>query len=192
VHPGPLHQQCEAWFAAATTETRQAANHDQALNAMAAEIHRLTNAITPPVVPSPPAPVPPSPWPAPELQMGMPERYTGDPEGCNPFLMNCSILFALQPHTFAFEEAKVEFIINHLTGRAHLWGTAKWERWTPTCGSLQWFTTEFRSFSQFSVGRSITLMSIYPRPVHGGSPHCCRAATRGRTYAAWPYRSLAI
>lgn len=37
--------------------------------------------------------------------MGNPERY-GVPEGCNPFIINCSILFTLQPHTVATERSK--------------------------------------------------------------------------------------
>jgi len=71
--------------------------------------------------------------------VGVPERDAGDPEGCNPFITNCSILFALQPHTFASEEAKVAFTINNLTGRARLWGTAEWERHTPACFSFNSF-----------------------------------------------------
>lgn len=58
--------------------------------------------------------------PAPEAEMGALECYVGDPENCNPFLTNCSILFALQAHTFASEKTRVAFTINHLTGRAHL------------------------------------------------------------------------
>lgn len=64
------------------------------------------------------------------FRIGAPECYTGEPEGCNPFLTNCSIFFALQPHTFASEGAKVMFTINQLTGRVRLWGTAEWERRT--------------------------------------------------------------
>ncbi|KAI3361596.1 hypothetical protein L3Q82_013736 [Scortum barcoo] len=78
--------------------------------------------------------------PAPFLSPGwaIPERYAGDPEGCDPFIMNCSILYALQPQTFSSEEAKVAFAINHLMGRACLWGTAEWEQRTPACVSLLW------------------------------------------------------
>ncbi len=54
-----------------------------------------------------------------------------------PFITNCSILFALQPHTFASEEARVAFTINHLTGRARLWGTSEWERQTSACSSFK-------------------------------------------------------
>lgn len=95
--------------------------------------------------PSPPAPAPGfPPSTAPEPRVGAPERYSGDPEGCNPFLTNCSILFALQPHAFASEAARVAFAINHLTGRARLWGTAEWERGTPACSSFQAFSAELR------------------------------------------------
>ncbi|KAG7520683.1 hypothetical protein JOB18_034368 [Solea senegalensis] len=61
----------------------------------------------------------------PEPRVGTPERYEGDRETCGPFLTNCSLLFALQPCTFATEPApaKVAFVINHLTGRARPWNS---------------------------------------------------------------------
>lgn len=34
--------------------------------------------------------------------------------------------------------------INHLTGRARLWVTSKWEQRTPACTSFQAFATEFQ------------------------------------------------
>ncbi|TWW81859.1 hypothetical protein D4764_01G0016740 [Takifugu flavidus] len=40
------------------------------------------------------------------------------------------------PHTFAREEAKVVFVINHLNGRTQLWGTAG------TCASFDQFAAE--------------------------------------------------
>ncbi|KAI3368102.1 hypothetical protein L3Q82_007806 [Scortum barcoo] len=39
------------------------------------------------------------------------------------------------------QEARVASAINHLTGRARLWGTAEWEHWTPAC-SFKAFTEE--------------------------------------------------
>ena len=76
--------------------------------------------------------------------MGIPECYDGDPTTCNAFLCNCSIIFALQPLTFASEEARVVYTINHLSGRARLWGTEEWQRGTPTCRSFQTFADELR------------------------------------------------
>ena len=48
----------------------------------------------PPLVPSPREP-----------NVGIPERYDGDSTTCNALLCNSSIIFALQPITFASEEA---------------------------------------------------------------------------------------
>ncbi|TWW62374.1 hypothetical protein D4764_04G0010210 [Takifugu flavidus] len=100
---------------------------------------------------------------APEPRVGTPERYSGDPEGCNPFLTNCSFLFALQPYTFASEAARVAFTINHLTGRECLWGTAEWERGTPASSSFQAFSAELcKVFVAVSLGLDATgeLMSL--------------------------------
>lgn len=84
--------------------------------------------------------------------MGTPECYNGDPETCRPFLTNCSLLFALQTHTFATEGAKVAFTINHLTGKARLWGTAEWVKQSPACASFQQFAEELRKV--FGLGAS--------------------------------------
>lgn len=90
---------------------------------------------------------------SPEPRVGTPERYAGDPEGCNPFISNCSIVFALQSYTFAQEAARVAFTINHLPGRARLWGTAEWERRTPACSSFQTFAAELRKvFGEVLMG----------------------------------------
>ena len=91
-----------------------------------------------------PASQPPFLGPACEPRVGEPERYALDPDGCDPLMTNCSILFAMQPHTFTSEAAKVTFTVNHLTGRARLWGTAEWETQAPACGSFQTFTAELR------------------------------------------------
>lgn len=96
------------------------------------------------VAAAPRTPVPSLPRYAPEPHVGTPECYAGDPENCVLFLTNCSLLFHLQPHTFALEYAMVVLNINHLTGRARLWETAEWERQTPACASFQTFTQELR------------------------------------------------
>uniref|UniRef100_A0A8C4GGX2 CCHC-type domain-containing protein n=1 Tax=Dicentrarchus labrax TaxID=13489 RepID=A0A8C4GGX2_DICLA len=95
-----------------------------------------------------------APLPSPrEPNVGAPERYDGDPVTCNAFLCNCSIIFSLQPLTFSSEEARVAYTINHLTGRARLWGTAEWLRGTSICHSFQSFANELRRvFGTGSLG----------------------------------------
>ena len=127
------------------------------MKTLASQVQQLAAAFAQ-AVPLPLEPVQPPPAPsasafASEPRVGVPERYAGDGEGCRPFLTNCSILFALQPHTFASEDARVAFTVNHLTGRARLWGTAEWERRTPACSSFQTFAAELRKvFGEASRG----------------------------------------
>ncbi|KAI3377254.1 hypothetical protein L3Q82_009158 [Scortum barcoo] len=58
-----------------------------------------------------------------------------------------------EPHTITSEEARMAFTINHLTGQAHLWGTAEWECQTSTCSSFQTLAMELQMmFFMASVG----------------------------------------
>lgn len=158
-------QQQEAMLASTASDAQQsAAASEQAIVSLTALVQQLSTAIaqliTPvslaPAASSPPPVIAVSPGPGLEPHVGTPERYRGDPEGCNPFITNCSILFALQPHTFATERAKVAFTINHLTERARLWGTAEWDRQSPVCASFQLFSTELRKvFGMPSSGPDI-------------------------------------
>ncbi|TWW77618.1 hypothetical protein D4764_12G0010080 [Takifugu flavidus] len=129
-------QQFEAQLASNTAEAWQTAlAPERALTSVATQVQQL----------------------APEPRVGTPERYSGDSEGCNPFLTNYSILFALQPYTFASEAVRVAFTINHLTGRARLWRTAEWERGTPACPFFQAFFAELRKvFGPVSLGPDAT------------------------------------
>eukprot|EP00064_Thunnus_orientalis_P017544 superscaffoldBa00003762_g17628 len=123
-------QQHEAMMTAAVTETKQAAAaHEQALTMLAGQLQQLTALLTQAPqasgAASPPAPPATAPAlaPAPLPPVDAPEP---------------------QPRTFATEGAKVAFVINHLTGRARLWGTAEWERRSPACASFDLFATELR------------------------------------------------
>lgn len=148
---------------ASAAEARQASEtHGQALAALAGQVQQLAACLSqlalsaesaPASGDSAPAPAPVTasspPRDAAEPRVGTPERYDGDRETCGPFLTNCSLLFALQPRTFATEPAKVAFVINHLTGRARLWGTAEWERRSPACASFDLFAAELRKVFGF-------------------------------------------
>ncbi|TWW59278.1 hypothetical protein D4764_06G0008080 [Takifugu flavidus] len=128
----------------AAAHARQAAEAQaRAVTALTAQLQQLTSTLSSPEAtvsapaPPPPAPVPALPRMISEPRLGAPECYNGDPKLCRPFLTSCSLLFSLQPHTFATEGAKVAYVISNLTGRALLWGTAEWERQTPACASFR-------------------------------------------------------
>ncbi len=156
-------------MSSAASEAREAAETNrQALAALASQLQQLTSLLTqsatPMLSPAPPAPVPAAapllPTDAPEPWVGTPECYDGDPETCGPFLTNCSLLFSLQPRTFASEQAKVAFTINHLMGRARLWGTAELERQSPSCASFQSFAEELRKVFCLGVSSSETAWGL--------------------------------
>ncbi|KAI3353674.1 hypothetical protein L3Q82_004918 [Scortum barcoo] len=131
-------------------------------NKVKPRVQQLMAAFTAATAAASPPPAPAPPGPVPEPRVSNPERYAGDPEGCDPFITNCSILYALQPQMFSSEEAKVAFAINHLTGRAQLWGTAEWEGAggpQPACPSKP----SSRSFAKSSANNT------YQR-AHSGSP----------------------
>lgn len=89
-----------------------------------------------------PALIPARPGGSPDAQVGISKHYVGGPEGCNPFLYKCSILFALQTHTFASEEARVVFNSKHLSGISSSMGNCCVGARTLVCYSFQTFTVE--------------------------------------------------
>lgn len=80
----------------------------------------------------------------PRATCGNSRTNRADPETCGPFITNCTLLYTLQPRTFSTELAKGAFAINHLSGRAHLWGTAEWECQSPACQSFSAFAGKRR------------------------------------------------
>lgn len=71
-------------------------------------------------------------------------RFDGDPQSCGASITNCTLLFSLQPRTFASEAATVAYTITHLTRTAYLWEAEEWEQQTPACSSFQAFAAELR------------------------------------------------
>ncbi|KAJ0039438.1 hypothetical protein NL108_014181 [Boleophthalmus pectinirostris] len=106
-----------------------------------------------PVLPSPPVgqPQPPAPSPvqppvssAREPHIPTPERYSGDLGSCGQFLLQCSLVFDQQPHTYHTDKSRISFLISLLTGRAAQWATAVWESDSTLCQSYVNFTAEMR------------------------------------------------
>lgn len=87
-----------------------------------------------------------------EPRVGSPEKFNGDPAQVRAFITNCRLVFDLQPRNFATEAARVAFTINHLSGRARLWGTAEFERRSPACSSFHLLAQEM--IKVFDIGSS--------------------------------------
>lgn len=81
------------------------------------------------------------------------QRYDGKPGTSKGFLTQVSLVFELQPSTFASEKAKIAFIISLLCDRALDWASALWRQQSPICSDLQVFTD--------------TLQQVFDHPVSG-------------------------
>ncbi|KAG1964568.1 retrotransposable element [Pimephales promelas] len=132
----------------------------RAVQALVKQVSELTQQVqllrTPTAPPTPPVLPPPAPAAAgrSEPRLPTPEGYSGEPEFCRAFLTRCSMHFALQPHTFQSEEAKVAFVLTLLSGRASLWGTAVWENKDDCCASFQALSEEMkRVFDRAVAGK---------------------------------------
>lgn len=99
-----------------------ATSQAEGLVALTSQVQHLMAALTTASVATLLPPLAPAPVlvlrSAPEPWIGDPECYAGDPESCNPLILNCSIIYTVQPLTFALEGARVAFAVNHLTGLA--------------------------------------------------------------------------
>ena len=94
------------------------------------------------------------PMHSPTIRLASPEKFSGDSGNCRPFLVQCDLHFKHQPAAFPTDQAKVAFIVSHLTGRAEAWATAEWSRCSPVCQSVRLFLdTMSKIFDQTSPGR---------------------------------------
>lgn len=87
----------------------------------------------------------------PEPHANNPPPYDGDPNSCQAFLSQCSLVFALQPCRYATEKTKVAYVITLLTGKARAWGTAMWDAQSPICSSFDEFSSEMKKLFDRSV-----------------------------------------
>lgn len=79
-----------------------------------------------------------------EPHIPTPKRYSGNLGSCGQFLLQCSLVFDLQPNTYSTDKSRIAFIISLLTGKAAQWATAVVENNSPVCRSYSEFTKEMR------------------------------------------------
>uniref|UniRef100_A0A3B3SA72 CCHC-type domain-containing protein n=1 Tax=Paramormyrops kingsleyae TaxID=1676925 RepID=A0A3B3SA72_9TELE len=90
------------------------------------------------------------------VPVAMPEKYDGNPDHCQAFLMQCGLYVEEHPERFVEETAKVRFVISLLTGCARDWATALWMDDSPLLDSARDFQQAFKGiFNHPAVGRSL-------------------------------------
>ena len=101
------------------------------------------------------------------LRLASPEKFSGDSGDCRPFLVQCELHFTHNPSAFISDQARVAFMLSHLTGRAAAWATAEWSSNSPVSQSVNMFSETLRHvFDHSSPAReaSRVLMQIKQGP----------------------------
>lgn len=89
-----------------------------------------------------------------EPRINNPPVYSGEPTMCRPFIIQCEVVFSLQPTTYALDSSKVAFVISLLTGRAREWATAVWSEKADCCKEFSLFKTEMmKVFDRSALGK---------------------------------------
>ena len=87
--------------------------------------------------------------------MAAPAPFGGEAENCNGFLLQCSLMFEMQPHRFPTDRAKIAYISSLLTNKALQWAEAIWQQDGSVVHDYDEFTTYFREvFTQPPLAKS--------------------------------------
>lgn len=134
-------------------------NFDSMAVSIDEQLKRLTvqaAAPEPPVAPSPPsASVPFTPAPT-EPRLSPPERYAGEPGRCKSFLIQCSLIFELQPSSFPTPRSQVAYAITLLSGKPREWATREWASGAPCCFAFNLFSQELLKIFDYELsGREV-------------------------------------
>ncbi|KAL0154280.1 hypothetical protein M9458_050393 [Cirrhinus mrigala] len=101
---------------------------------------------TMPSTPPPEAPPAPSTSSAtvPSSPTARPAPYSGGAEECNGFLLQCSLIFTMQPALYPTDQSQIAFITSLLTGPALRWAETIWHQAGPPTRSIQAFIAHFK------------------------------------------------
>uniref|UniRef100_A0A8D0DAF3 DUF4939 domain-containing protein n=1 Tax=Sander lucioperca TaxID=283035 RepID=A0A8D0DAF3_SANLU len=116
----------------------------QQLNARLMEFQAVSQAASSMQGPPPPAAVSTrEPWVSPL------ERYYGHLGKCKTFLLQCGLIFDLQPYsmTYSTEKAKIAHLIGLLEGEALEWAAVHWRRQDPVTSTYANFTREMKGWN---------------------------------------------
>lgn len=142
------------------------------VNRLAGQLHQVLThlgsapPVTPPVVNPVAGPTMDHVAPT-SLRLAPPEKFSGDSGDCRTFLVQCDLHFRYNPAAFVSDQAKVAFMVSHLTGRAAAWATAEWSRNSDVCQSLTEFkNTISRIFDHTSPASEASRMLLQIRQRH--------------------------
>lgn len=79
-------------------------------------------------------------------------HYSGDPQLCSGFLLQCSLHIEMNPNRYPTDRAKIAYIISLLAGPALQWADALWQQGGTVTQSYPQFTRHFQDVFGISLG----------------------------------------
>ena len=101
-----------------------------------------------------PAQLPASPTDQPEVHMPTPEPFTGEPDKCRGFIMQCDNVFTHRAQSFRADAVRVAYLVGLLRGKALEWAEARLGGGTIVAPSYAEFLEEFRHVFDHSARAS--------------------------------------
>ncbi len=92
--------------------------------------------------------------------MARPAPYSGEPEECNGFLLQCSLTIDLHPQMFLTDQVKIAFVITSLTGPALRWAETVLSQAGPATHSYGQFLAHFREVFSSSPGGLVSWRTV--------------------------------
>ena len=111
-----------------------------------------------------------------------PTPYSGTPEQCKGFLLQCSLALEMQPARFPTERSRMAYIVSLLTGRALQWAEGVWSHGGPMMDTLDSFLAHFTEVFGIPEGDSLNQAKLHA--IRQGKSSVTDYALQFRTLAA--------
>lgn len=146
------------------------------------EFRQALTVATAAMPPPPPPALPPLPSVVSHTPEVNPTPYSGDPDACEGFLLQCSLALEMQPQRFPTERSRIASIIFLLSGRALQWAGSVWNHPGCVTESINNFVAHFKEVFGIPEGDSVIQTNLYT--LRQGKSSITQYALRFRTLAA--------
>lgn len=93
--------------------------------------------------------------------MAQPAAYSVLVEECNGFLLQCSLVFEMQPLRYPTDSSKIAFVISLLTVKVLHWAETLWTQKGAVTQSVKLFTEHFRAIFGHSAKEASAGEQLY-------------------------------
>lgn len=125
------------------------------------------------------------------VPMANPKLYSGEANECKGFLLQCELIFEMQPNRFPTDRSKIAYMLSLLTGKALQWAVSIREQNGQVLLSYRAFHEHFQEVFGYSESDNSVCDELYN--IQQGKTSAAEYSLRFRTLAAasgWDERAL--